>query len=247
MFNKEFLTEKIPGYIALLLFATILSGTLMFYSQSNLAGEVSDTTGFVFSLLSHSAGNPGFLISVCLLCLIPIALKLPKQQILKLLIQFGILLALSFVAKTAMKHLTEVPRPYTYQLQALEIVESPDNFYQLSAKQKDEAVRQAEGTVSHWRLSHWLGETNYSLPSGHTIFVAVCVTFWGGFFLRRKKLIPTAIIILWATSVGISRIWLGMHWPTDLIASLCGAAFLYLFVPEWGHKSMTSTQPTTSH
>ncbi|WP_245907241.1 phosphatase PAP2 family protein [Photobacterium sanctipauli] len=218
----------------------------MFYSRADLTESASMPTGLLFSVLSFSAGNPGFLVTVALLCLTPIVLKLPRQQIIKLGVQFAILLVLSFVAKTAMKHITEVPRPYTYQLQALDIVKSPEAFYQLNSAQKDVAVSQAQQFVSPWRISHWQGETNYSLPSGHTIFAAICVTFWGGFFIRRRQLIPAGMILLWATGVGISRIWLGMHWPTDLIASLCSAAVLYLFVPEWSSikREHTNSQQT---
>ncbi|WP_428447629.1 phosphatase PAP2 family protein [Photobacterium nomapromontoriensis] len=205
----------------------------MFYSQADLAGPAANSTGLFFSSLTYSAGSPGFLLTVSLLMLIPIGLKLPRKQIFKLGVQFAILLVLSFVAKTALKHITEVPRPYTYQLETLGLVESPEAFYQLSDTKKDHVVEQASYSVSHWRIEHWRGETNYSLPSGHTIFAAVCVVFWGGFFVRRKQFLPTAIILLWATGVGVSRIWLGMHWPTDLLASICSAAILYLFVPEW--------------
>ncbi|MCQ1058953.1 phosphatase PAP2 family protein [Photobacterium sp. DNB23_23_1] len=233
MFLRPFIERKLPGLIALLLMTTLLSAVLVFYSQADLNGPVSDFSGMLFSLLTHSAGNPGFLVTVGLFMMIPVIMKLPRKTLIKLGTQFALLLALSFIAKTVMKHITEVPRPYTHQLQALDIVETPDAFYTLSHIEKDEAVKQASESVSHWRITHWQGETNYSLPSGHTIFAAVCVAFWGGFFLRRRQFIPVGIIITWAVSVGISRIWLGMHWPTDLLASIFGAACLYLCIPEW--------------
>lgn len=233
MLTNSFITKKIPGFIALLLFATLMSGVLMFFSTADLTSKVADITGLLFTLLTESAGSPGFLISVGLLSLIPLLLKLPKQTIFRLGIQFAALLILSFAAKTALKHVTEVPRPYTYHLQSLGIVHSASEFYQLSDKEKEQAVVQATANVSNWRTSHWQGETNYSLPSGHTIFAAVCVVFWGGFFLRRRMFIPASFLILWASGVGISRIWLGMHWPTDILASIACAGVLYCFVPEW--------------
>ncbi|AJR08760.1 phosphatidylglycerophosphatase B [Photobacterium gaetbulicola Gung47] len=234
MFLRPFVERKIPGLIALLLMTTLLSAVLVFYSQANLDGPVSAVSGMFFSLLTHSAGNPGFLVSVAVFMLIPVVLKLPRKALFKLGVQFALLLALSFVAKTVMKHITEVPRPYTHQLQSMHIVDSPQAFYALSDTEKDSAVKQASKSVSQWRIAHWQGETNYSLPSGHTIFTAVCVAFWGGFFLRRRQIIPAGIIIIWAVGVGISRIWLGMHWPSDLLASIFGAACLYMCIPEWG-------------
>ncbi|MGF1687855.1 phosphatase PAP2 family protein [Photobacterium japonica] len=230
---RSFFSTKIPGLIALLVFATLLSGVLMFYSQANLAAPASDAIGMFFSSLTFSAGNPGFLITITLLMTIPLALRLPRKTVCKLGIQFAILLVLSFAAKSGLKHLTEVPRPYTYELEALGIVSSPEDFYHMDEVGKDNAVHAASQHISAWRIKHWLGETNYSLPSGHTIFAAVCVVFWGGFFLRRRRYLPAGVLVLWATGVGVSRIWLGMHWPTDLLTSICCAALLYLCVPEW--------------
>ncbi|WP_052260711.1 phosphatase PAP2 family protein [Photobacterium gaetbulicola] len=234
MFPHPFIQRKLPGLIALLLMTTLLSTVLVFYSQANLNEPVSAASGMFFSLLTYSAGNPGFLLSVGVFMLIPVVLKLPKKALFTLGVQFALLLALSFAVKTVMKHITEVPRPYTLQLQSMHIVDSPQAFYALSDTAKEEAVSQASQRVSKWRTAHWQGETNYSLPSGHTIFTAVCVAFWGGFFLRRRQIIPASIIIIWAVGVGISRIWLGMHWPSDLLASIFGAACLYLCIPEWG-------------
>ncbi|MCG7588666.1 phosphatase PAP2 family protein [Photobacterium sp. OFAV2-7] len=205
----------------------------MFYSSVELTGSVSDYTGRTFSLLTASAGNPYFLVTVCVLCLVPLFTKLPRKAAIQLVMQFALLLVLSFVAKTVLKHITEIPRPYSYQLQSLGIVHSADEFYQLTDSEKEKAVQLATANVSDWRTSHWQGETNYSLPSGHTIFAAVCVVFWGGFFWKKHQLTAASLLILWATGVGISRIWLGMHWSTDILASIACAGLLYLFIPEW--------------
>lgn len=103
---------------------------------SNLAAPASDVAGQFFSALTFSAGKPGFLITVSVLMAIPLLLKVPRQQFLKLGVQFAILLVLSFAAKSGLKHLTEVPRPYTYELEALGIVSSPEDFYQWMKKGK---------------------------------------------------------------------------------------------------------------
>ena len=233
MLTSSFISKKIPGIIALSLFAVLMTGVLAFSSQPPLTTDVSDLTGLIFTLLTNSAGNPYFLITTGLLCLIPLCLKYPKRKLFRLWIQFGILLALSFVAKTGLKHITEIPRPYSYELQSLGLVDSVQSFYQLDDANQEAVVEQAADNVSHWRIRHWQGETNYSMPSGHTIFAAICVVFWGGFFLRRKQLLPAIIIMLWATGVGTSRIWLGMHWPSDLLVSIACAGILYCLIPEW--------------
>ena len=226
------LQRKIPGYKVLGLFTLILLALLALFPSPSLVAPANDSTGFIFTLLSGSAGNPWFIITVAILCLLPLAYKKDKKTCLTLWCQFALILVLSFAAKSIMKHITEVPRPYTHELAALKLVDSAPAFYQLSADQKELVIEQAKENVSEWRIRHWEGETNYSLPSGHTIFVAVCIVFWGGFLLRNRGYLPITLLFTWGLGVAMSRIWLGMHWPTDLIASTFCAGLLYFFIPE---------------
>ncbi|OAN17765.1 phospholipid phosphatase [Photobacterium jeanii] len=225
-------SRKAPGYLALCGFAIPLGFLLSLIPSPDLMSPASDSLGLLFTLLSDSAGNPWFLVTVSALCLLPLLFKQNKKVCLMLWCQFALLLVLSFAAKTVMKQLTEVPRPYTHQLAAMELVESAPAFYQLSATEKETVIEQAQQDVSPWRIRHWEGETNYSLPSGHTIFAAVCILFWGGFCLRNKHYVTFSLLIIWGLGVAFSRIWLGMHWPSDLMMSTASAALLYLLVPE---------------
>ena len=112
-----------------------------------------------------------------------------------------------------------------------DVVDSTESFYALSEDNKAVLITHVEKAVSPARIAQWRDGTNYSFPSGHTIFAAICVLFWGGFLLRHKHYVLTAAVISWGVGVGFSRIWLGMHWPTDLIASLISASILILCVP----------------
>ncbi|PSU50312.1 phospholipid phosphatase [Photobacterium frigidiphilum] len=237
MLVSSFIAKKIPGLSALLVFAVLMTTVIVLFQHPALTGDVNDGIGLLNTVLTNSAGSPYFLVTTALLCALPILMKLPKKQMLQLWVQFGILLVLSFAAKTGLKHITEVPRPYTYELQQLGLVDSVEQFYQLDAARKDQVVELAKENVSDWRIRHWQGETNYSMPSGHTIFAAICVVFWGGFFFRRKQIIPALLITLWATGVGTSRLWIGMHWPLDLLTSIICAGLLYCLVPEWESTS----------
>lgn len=68
-----------------------------------------------------------------------------------------------------------------------------------------------------------------SFPSGHTLVVAafatatvICVNrIWPG---SRK--LALLIAFAWVLTVGVSRLVLGVHWPTDVLASLCIGMFL---------------------
>lgn len=72
-----------------------------------------------------------------------------------------------------------------------------------------------------------------SFPSGHTLVVAafaaattIGVTrIWPG-----GRTFTTLIAAVWIFSVAISRLVLGVHWPTDVLAAACIGTFLPLAV-----------------
>jgi len=79
-------------------------------------------------------------------------------------------------------------------------------------------------------------ETSYSFPSGHT-FVAVAfyglITFFLFDSLKKKSLkaISLTLGIILVILIGASRIYLGAHWPSDVLASYTsGLAWLSLII-----------------
>jgi membrane-associated phospholipid phosphatase len=79
-------------------------------------------------------------------------------------------------------------------------------------------------------------ENTFSFPSGHVFIV---MAFFGliAFYLFRyfkeywKKALVTVFAVLLVAIVSISRIYLGLHWPTDVLASLAaGGAWLSVMI-----------------
>ncbi len=62
----------------------------------------------------------------------------------------------------------------------------------------------------------------YSFPSGHAALAFALATSWT---LSHPKWYVAAPGYLWATSVAVSRVWLGVHYPSDiLLGAFLGSA-----------------------
>ena len=59
------------------------------------------------------------------------------------------------------------------------------------------------------------GDAYLSFPSGHAALSAALVTSWGASYPRWYVLGPGA---LWATAIALSRVHLGVHYPSDILA-----------------------------
>ncbi len=70
-----------------------------------------------------------------------------------------------------------------------------------------------------------------SFPSGHTLSTAAFATAAALCLARiwpRSAAAATATALLWPGLVAMSRLVLGVHWPSDVLAALCLGAFIPL-------------------
>ncbi len=228
---KEYLINKRAGLALLVTFILVTAVVSFVVSPINLTGKVSDNAGMFFTLLTDSAGSRGFLLTLSLLLAVMVKLTGVNRQLLAQLLQLGVILVIGFAAKTGLKQMTESPRPYTEVLAHELLIPQPEHFYNLTTEQQTQVLKKVAEKVSPWRIQHWQGETDYSFPSGHTVFVTICLAFFGNILLQRKQYALSAVLLVWALSVAYSRLFLGMHRPVDLIGAASFIALVYMLTP----------------
>lgn len=75
--------------------------------------------------------------------------------------------------------------------------------------------------------------TDYAMPSGHTSGAFATATALSLKYPEWYVIVPAYV---WASSVGLSRMHLGLHYPTDVLAGAAlgaGSAFITYKINEW--------------
>jgi membrane-associated phospholipid phosphatase len=88
---------------------------------------------------------------------------------------------------------------------------------------------------------------SYSFPSGHTSTAFSTATSLSMAFPKWYVVAPS---FLWATAVGYSRMDLGVHYPSDVLAGVivgCASAFLSKKINQWINKKTKKELFFTHH
>lgn len=110
------------------------------------------------------------------------------------------------------------------------------------------------------QLGAVLVEQGFSFPSGHTMANAALGVALGLIFWKSRAGWPVAVLgLVWAVVVGVSRNYLGVHYPTDvLVGFLSSTAWVYglhlimarrwpdLKKSPWGARDTLPAAPATA-
>lgn len=105
-----------------------------------------------------------------------------------------------------------------------------DGVLALSMKQ---LVKRPRPFVTYSDITPYGSESSFSFPSGHTSIAFATATALSLKFPRWYVIAPS---YFWACSVGYSRLNLGMHYPTDVLAGAvlgAGSAFVTYKLNDW--------------
>jgi len=89
--------------------------------------------------------------------------------------------------------------------------------------------------------------STYSFPSGHAFMSAVTFLILGALIARARpdplgKAFVFAVAVALTLLVGVSRVYLGMHWPSDVLAGWCAGAGWAILC--WAGAQWLSTRRT---
>lgn len=97
------------------------------------------------------------------------------------------------------------------------------------------AIYVVKASVGRDRPALWATDLYWgsSFPSGHTLIVASFATAASLCVNRIRPAMhryAVAIALLWVFLVALSRLVIGVHWPTDVLAAACIGAFIPLAI-----------------
>lgn len=216
---------------------------------------------FSLFLITESVSFPyGAFTALVLVMLFCRLLNLSVKQSLILLIIVGVIVLVGLEIKSLIKRLTLEPRPYMLWL--AEIAEpiklNLTDYYSITEKSRKqellvEIIHQPVFESQHipnWLMSHWVKDSEYSFPSGHTFFASLFALLGVGLLVKQAGIgrIIAFGLVIWALLVMLSRLILGMHRPVDLmggtlIALLCALIGIYMinkFILQSQHKDITN-------
>jgi phosphatidylglycerophosphatase B len=237
--------------VASFILVVLLMGLIIFLTPVANSGYQD---GGVFNLfwlqISDSGKATGTILLVVTVALLALfRLRKEKQAYWKVIVfAIGFLLTLKIFAQINeyyLKPYLGIARPSFERMAEKGIIDLKTFYLDYASKEARRAYLEAQVAKAEVQkvlqgvdpeiLEHWVYETGFSLPSGHTqnAFIVAVVLCYVLFRLGDKRLQMAAyILMLWAFLMGLSRVALGVHTFEDVM--LGGATgILIAFILIW--------------
>ncbi|PPI88156.1 phosphatidylglycerophosphatase B [Candidatus Pantoea edessiphila] len=173
-------------------------------------------------IIMQTVNSPWVILTNVLLSILMFKCLPSKANVLLILI---FIINITIVAgqqiKSFIKYNTKEPRPYVIWLESNYGINS-QKFYQLKIEERRKKIVDlniSNKTVPIWLKQHWIHETDFSFPSGHTIFVSSWALLVMYFLWPYRYYKTILIVLIWAYIIMASRLLFGMHWVQDLVVA----------------------------
>jgi phosphatidylglycerophosphatase B len=217
--------------ISLFSYALLLGAVWLFYPQFTAISK-DNVWSSVAYWATVSAGKTGTLVIVAATSLLyainqPSAREKVKIFVQSFLVIGGLLTAFALVNEHLVKPVAKLSRPsHSYMVSHTNAGTNMDSVYALEQGEREAFFRElidadsmSYKSIDKRILDHWVEESGYSFPSGHSFnaFLLAGILSFSAYRLSGKKTRLLSLIpLFWAALVGLSRVALGAHTPLDV-------------------------------